>query len=235
MKSLITKLIQTLLLVAAMILASEIILAAVLYLSGTVDSRKVSDIVKVLQGALASPDKAPVEETPVVLSPIEIRSQEELENAVADWERARIAQEDALASEKEALQSMARELEAVRSELDAREKDVEKRTAAFETAKAAQEAAARDQGFLDAVATYNAMKPRDVAELLYGLDDTTTVRYLRAFKTDVRAAVLTEIKKLDDQNQPGRPADVLNRAARLQELLSGGEAVTTAAAAVVAQ
>ena len=235
MKSLITKLIQTLSLVAAMILLTQIILVAVLYFSGTVDDRKVSDIVKVLQGSLVSPDQVAVEETPAVLSPIEVRSQEELEKAVADWERARIAQEDTLGAEKEAVQSMARELETVRVELDAREKDVAKRIAAYETAKAAQEAAASEQGFIDAVATYNAMKARDVGELLYGLDDTTTVRYLRAFKTDMRASVLTEIKKLDDQNQPGRPASVANRAARLQELLSGGEAVTTAAAAVAAQ
>jgi capsule polysaccharide export protein KpsE/RkpR len=217
--------------VAAMILVSEVVLAAVVFLSGAVTPGKAADVVKVLQGSLASPPEAALPEVKPKEAP-KSESQDELQAAVAEWEKTRKAQEDDLLAQKQAVESMSRELENVRAELDAREKSLRDRTGAFDAARAAEEAAARDQGFLDAVAGYNAMESKDVAGLLFGLDDPTVVRYLKAFKPAFRAEMLTEIKKIDDKSQP---PSVVNRAARLQELISGDSVAATAEAAVAPQ
>jgi len=227
LKTLVPKLLQVLSLVAAMIFASQIVLAVVLYFAGVLTCQKAADVVKVVQGRLVSPPEEPAK-VERALEPYEIKSQQELQQAVADWQTSKKQQEDALAAERQAIESMKRELETVRLELDAKETQLQKRTADFESAKAAEDAAARDKGFQDAVATYSAMETKDVAQLLYGLTDDVVVRYLKAFKTGFRAEVLTQIKKFDEQYEPAAPGKI-NRAARLQEMIRGDAAAVAAA------
>jgi len=247
MKSLFEKILQPLSLVAAMILVSEVILAAVFYYSGAVTREKVADIVKVVQGSLVSPPEPPKDEAEAAAAkakqaPVEVKSQSQLQKAIADWDKLRRDTEASLASEKQAGESMARELDGVRAELDTREKNLRKRTADFAAASAAADAAARDQGFLEAVKTYSAMEAKDVAMLLNGLDDAVVVRYLRAFKTPLTAEVLAELMKIDQQNPPAAgqqnplaPGQRINRAARLQEIISGGQAAPPQAAVAAAK
>jgi len=238
-KSLFEKVLQPLSLVAAMILVSEVILAAVFYYSGTVTKEKVADIVKVVQGSLVSPPEPPKDEAEAAAVkakqlPVEVKSQDQLEKAIADWGKLRKDEEAALASEKQAVESMARELDGVRAELDTKEKGLRKRTADFDAAKAAADVAAKDQGFLEAVKTYSVMEAKDVAKLLNGLDDAVVVRYLRAFKTPLTAEVLTELMKIDEQNPP-TAGQKINRAARLQEIISGVQAAPPRAAVAAAK
>lgn len=220
-------------LIATLIIISIAIVIVVIVFAGVLTARKGEDLAKVMSGRLATPIEAvtPVETT--VATPLEIKTQEELRGAVEEWNRDREAQVEEIAAQKDALNSMRRELETVKSELDAQHRDLQARIKAFEEAKTAEEAAAGDAAFVEAVKTYGLMDAKVVAELLYGYGDREAVRYLRAFKTNFRAEVLTEIKKIDDTNPMGLTRGSVNRAAKLQEILSGG-AVDMAAPATTA-
>jgi len=231
MKGALQNAVRALMLIATLILASEVILAVVFYSGGIVTRDKAADLVKVLQGKLVSPPEAPVKvEAPK--KPVEIKTEEELRAAVAEWRKSKAEQEGALAAEKDSVASMKRELENVRQELDSREQALKRDVAAFDRDKAAEEAAAKDRAFLAAVATYTAMKASDVAQILSSLPDEKAVRYLKAFKTGFAAEVLSQIKKLDDQNPP--PPGQAARAVRLLEMLSGDQAAVTVSAAATA-
>ena len=223
-------------LVALLLVASVVAVAAVLAATGTVSKTKISDVVKVVRGELStSPDaeepKAEDAAGVAAAPPVDVKSQEELRQAVIEWEKDRRAQEEAIKAAGDALQSMRRELDAVRAELDARQKAFDARVTAFEEAKAAEEAASVSQGFQEAVNTYAQMEARDVAQLLYALPDLVVVRYLKAFKVNFRAEVLTEIKKLDEASPMELARGGINRAAALQELISGGGTAATGEAA----
>ncbi|MCD6404444.1 MAG: hypothetical protein J7M19_01300 [Planctomycetes bacterium] len=224
MKSTLKRLFSALSVIGAMMLVTEVILATVLYFGGFVTKQKVTDIVKVVQGELQTPSEEEVkEEAPQ--TPLEIKRSDQLEKAVALWEKEKKAQEEDIDTAKEAAESMRRELETVRAETDARRRELDSRIAAFNTQKATEIAAEKDARFQEAVKTYSQMEPKDVAELLYDLPDKDVVRYLKAFKTTLRAEILTEIKKVDKKEQPRVPGDGrMNRAAALQEILSGGYA-----------
>ncbi len=224
MTSTLKKLFSALSVIGAMMLVTEVILAAVFYFGGFITKQKVTDIVKVIQGQLQTPpEKQAEEKTPQ--TPLDIKRSEQLQKAVALWEKEKKVQEDNIEAAKEAAESMRRELETVRAEIDARRSELDSRIAAFNAQKAAEIAAEKDARFQEAVKTYGQMEPKDVAELLYDLPDKEVVRYLRAFKTALRAEVLTEIKKVDETKGPRVPGGSrMNRAAKLQEILSGGYA-----------
>ena len=153
-----------------------------------------------------------------------MRSEGELKAAVAQWQKERKAQEEALFSQKSAIEGMRRELGDVAAELTKQEEAFDKRVAAFEEARAAEEAARLDAGFKEAVKRYEAMEPADVAKLLYGLDDEGMLRYLQAFRADRAAEILTSVMKLDEKAGQARTPGTLNRAAKLQEMMCGGGA-----------
>ncbi len=217
MKKLLKGLFSALSLVGALVLVTGLVLAAVMYFSGAITRGKVEDIVKVVQGELASP---PAEEAAEEVQPtaLTIQSEEELKKAVAAYEKQKAAREEKFRLHKEAIDSMLRELSTVTAALDKRATELSEREAAFEAARAAQAAAESDEGFRAAVAAYAKMDPKDVAGLLYGLTDDEILRYLRAFKTSFSAEVLARMKRLDEEKHPEQE---LNRAARLLEKFHG--------------
>ena len=218
MRESVEKAVRTLSLAAAMIVVSEIILGAIFYFSGAVTGGKAGDVAKVLQGRLTSP---PEEPQGAAKPPLEVKSQEELQAAVAQWEKSRKQQEEALAAERDAVSSMKNELEKVRAEIDDKDKALRQQLAEFEDRKSAEEAAAADQGFKEAVATYSAMEAKAVADSLYRLDDPAVVRYLKAFKTAFRAEVLGEMKKIEAASESPPSPGESDRVGRLLEIISG--------------
>ncbi len=229
MKGMLKGVLRVLTVSGAMLMLSLAVAAAAVYFGGIVNDEQVRDIARVVEGKLASPKEEPAAE--VQKTEAELKSEADLTAAVAQWKTERASQEQALESEKAAVEDMRRELESVRGELVVREEAFRKERAAYEVAKAAEEAAAQDAGFQEAVKRYAAMEAADVAELLYGLDDDTVLRYLKAFRTDKAAEVLTEVMKIDAKAHGG---GAINRAAVLQEMMSGGPAEAAAGAAVSA-
>jgi len=206
-------------LIGAMTLVTEIVLAGVLFATGVITPRKAHDLVKVVKGELASAaPEEDVENDRAGAEQCEIESEEALKAAVGRWRKQKAAQEDILRERERAVESMLRELATVEQSIDSRQEELEARVAAFEAERAAAVAAERDEGFARAVEHYTKMDARDVAELLYDLDDATVVRYLKSFSAGFAAEVLTEIKEVDER-EGGREA--VNRAALLQELMKG--------------
>ena len=200
--------------------------------AGVITMQKADDIVKVIQGELASPPETGADQE-AARTPREIKSEEELKRVVREWQKERERQEDDLRARKEAIDSMQRELENVRVAIDMRQQEFDKREADFQAARAAELAAAKDEGFRATVTRYEKMEEKDVAESFYGLADDDVLKYLRVFKPSFGAGVLTEIKKIDEES-PGWQRDRPNRAARLQEILAGGWTAPAARAAEMA-
>lgn len=217
-------------LIGALTLVTEVVLATVLYFAGVLTPQKALDLVKVIQGELASAPEEEAVEGEAAAEPLEIRDEEELKEAVGRWRAQKAAEEEQLRSRARAVDSMLRELVTVEQSIDARQDQVEDRIANFEAARAAEMAARNDAGFKRAVEHYSKMDAGDVGELLYGLSDAKILTYLEAFKTGLAAEVLTEIKKVDEK-QGGQG---LNRAALLQELLRGDEVALVRGAAASA-
>lgn len=217
-------------LIGALTLVTEVVLATVLYFAGVLTPQKALDLVKVIQGELASAPEEEAVEGEALAEPLEIRDEEELKEAVGRWRAQKAAEEEQLRSRERAVDSMLRELATVEQSIDARQGQIEDRIANFEAARAAEMAARNDAGFKRAVEHYSKMDAGDVAELLYGLSDAKILTYLEAFKTGLAAEVLTEIKKVDEK-QGGRG---LNRAALLQELLRGEQVALVRGAAASA-
>lgn len=214
-------------LVLALVLVSQIVLVVVLYGTGVIDQKKIDDAVKVFRGELASIDEE--EEAPEEEARVEIDSEKELLAAVANWRKQRAAEEEALSLRKESASAMLRELESVKVTLEASWRTFDAEREAFEAQRAARLAAERDENFKASVARYEKMDSKVTAELLYGLSDDEVLRYLRAFKTSLAAEILTEIKKVDETARPAPPGEFqLNRAALLQQMLSGDQVALAA-------
>jgi hypothetical protein len=209
-------------LIGAMTLVTLLVAVAVFYFNGTITPERIDDTVKVFRGELASPPEvAEGEEEEVSPGPIEIKKEEELKNLVANWSRERKAQEDELRSAGEAVEAARRELAIERLSVDKERQELAVRKAEFEEVVAARIASEKDAGFKMAVERFEKMDdPKIVGELLADYTDDEALRYLKAFKAGYSADVLKAIKKLDDAAQPGAE---INRAARLQQLLSGEE------------
>lgn len=223
MKRLLKGLFSALSLIGALVLITELVLVAVFYFSGALTTQKMNDVVKVVQGELASP---PTEEEmeKAEPTPLEIKSEDELKEAVVAWLAQKEKQEQSLSEEREAVESMLRELSLVRVALDKRATELARNEQAFAEAVAARAAAEKDEGFKAAVAVYEKMDAKDVGDLLYGLTDEEVLRYLRVFKPSFSAEILARLKRIDDEKNPEQPGEVrLNRAARLQEMLHGEE------------
>lgn len=235
MKQTVKALLSAATLVGALILVSAAVLVGALFYGGVITEQKVSDVVMVFKGDLASPVEDEVaEEEPS--GPLEIKREEQLKKLVAEWQEQKSREEEELAARRDGLESVARELETVRLEIDTKVRKHQGEKASFERARAAEVAAAKEEGFLSAAERYSKMDAKVVAELLYGLTDEEILRYLRVFKTQFGAEILTALKKVDEESRPGaaRGAMRLNRAARLQEMLGAGRiepALETAAAA----
>jgi len=225
-KALAKKVFHVLVLLAALLFASELIVAALLYFSGTVDRRKTGDLVKVVRGKLESEAPAEAEEAKAgERTEMEIQTERELERAVENWQNQRAEQEREIAEAREALESMRRELERDRAEIDAKWEQLIAERNSYEEQMARELAARQAEGFKRAVETYSQMDAEDVAKLLYGLEDEKVVDYLEAFKTRFAAEVLTEMTEIDQKAQPRAPGEGrVNRAARLQQMISGGDA-----------
>jgi len=206
---------------AASLFVVLLLTGAGLYAGGIVTNQKISDMVKVLDGGLQSP----IESTDAVAAQakdgIEADGGREHQALVEEWQKEKKSEEEALAARKDAIDAMARTLESVRAELDAREQDFRSRVDAFETAKAAEDAAEKTAGFQEAVKTYSKMDSEDVAKNLYSLQDEEALRYLKALKVDIRASVLTEMQKIEEEKNPGGVQGP-SRTAKLIEMLSGG-------------
>ena len=218
-------------LIGALTLVTEVVLAGVLYFAGVLTTQKAMDLVKGIQGELASAPEEALVEGEVWADPLDIQDEEELKEAVERWRRQKAAEQEQLRLREHAVDALLRELAMVEQSIDARQGQIEDQIANFEAARAAEIAARSDAGFQRAVEHYTKMDAGDVAELLYGLSDAEIVMYIEAFKVSLAAEVLTEIKKVDEKQGGGG----LNRAALLQELLRGEQvALATGTAASAA-
>jgi len=218
-KSLLKSTMGIIALVGALILVSEIVLVGVLFAAGVVTETRIDDAIKVFRGELATPPSA--DQQAAEPEPLEINTEQELRQAVARWREEKAVEQERLRTQEEAVASMLRELSAVRIAIDSRQRALETRESAFEAQLAARAAAEKDEGFQAAVGLYGKMEAKDVAELLYGLDDAEVLRYLKVFKASFAAEILTELKKVDEEKNPVLPDTVrLNRAALLQQMLS---------------
>ncbi len=227
MKGAIKSVVSVVSLILALVLVSQIVLAAVLYGTGVIDQKKIADVVKVFEGELASIE----EEVPEEEVPLEIDSEKELLAAVANWRKRRAEEEEAISLQKTSVLAMLRELESVKTTLGVGWGTLEAERKAFEAQRDARLAAERDEDFKASVERYVKMgDAKVVAELLYGLGDDEIMRYLRAFKTALAAEILIEIKKVDEDTGPApQPGQFrLNRAALLQQMLSGDQVALAA-------
>ena len=228
MKGAIKSVVSVVSLILALVLVSQIVLAAVLYGTGVIDQKKIAAIVKVFEGELARVEE---EEVPEEEVPLEIDSEKELLAAVANWRKRRAEEEAAISLQKTSALAMLRELESVKTTLDVGWGTLEAERKAFEAQRDARLAAERDEDFKASVERYVKMGDAKVtAELLYGLSDDEIMRYLRAFKTALAAEILIEIKKVDEDTGPApQPGEFrLNRAAHLQQMLSGDQVALAA-------
>jgi flagellar motility protein MotE (MotC chaperone) len=168
----------------------------VAYVTGWVTGEKI-DIVRLgLAGKLVKP--VPPEPPKDLTERYDMAAVEEAKKALEDLRK----QQESLALElnerRSQLAALDGEAARIRRETASARSTLAKEQKRFDEIKLAYENQLKSDGFKKTKETFENMKPRGAAELLYDYDVALTVELLKAFKKDFRASVVGEMRRIDE-------------------------------------